>query len=103
MTKGTQQPPFSIRLAPELMARLEAAAKADMRSVSSEIAKRLHLSFETPKDALRDQFAMASLPAILDGSWPDLMLSPSHKLSPIENSAKFAYEVADAMLRARGE
>ena len=50
---------------------------------------------------LRDYFAAKAMQSVLDGSWPDLQLSPNHGLTPVENSAVFAYEIADAMLRAR--
>ena len=50
---------------------------------------------------LRDYFAAKAMQSVLDGSWPDLHLKPKQYLSPIENSAVFAYEIADAMLKAR--
>jgi len=52
---------------------------------------------------LRDYFAAKAMQSVLDGSWPDLQLSPKDKLTPVENSALFAYEIADAMLKARNE
>ena len=52
---------------------------------------------------LRDYFAAKTMQSVLDGSWPDLHLKPKQHLSPIENSAVFAYEIADAMLKARGD
>lgn len=51
--------------------------------------------------SLRDYFAAKALQSVLDGSWPDLQLSPKNHLTPVENSAVFAYEIADAMLKAR--
>ena len=50
---------------------------------------------------LRDYFAAKALPSLMEMSWPDLQLSPENGLTPIENCAKFAYEAADAMLKAR--
>lgn len=50
---------------------------------------------------LRDYFAAKALPAIMDGSWPDFEFTPQSGLTPIENCAAFAYEAADAMLKAR--
>lgn len=54
-----------------------------------------------PGITARDYFAAKALQSVLDGSWPDLQLSPKSGLTPIENSAVFAYEIADAMLAAR--
>lgn len=54
-----------------------------------------------PGMSLRDYFAAKAMQSVLDGSWPDLQLSPKNGLSPIENSAAFSYEIADAMLKAR--
>ena len=51
--------------------------------------------------SLRDYFAAKAMQSVLDGSWPDLQLSPQGGLSPVENSAVFAYQIADAMLKAR--
>jgi len=51
--------------------------------------------------ALRDYFAAKAMQSVLDGSWPDLQLVPQNGLEPIENSAMFAYQIADAMLKAR--
>jgi len=50
---------------------------------------------------LRDYFATSALQSVLDGSWPDLQLSPENGLSPIENSAVFSYQIVDAMIKAR--
>lgn len=50
--------------------------------------------------AKRDELAAMAMQSVLDGSWPDLHLKPKQHLSPIENSAVFAYEIADAMLKA---
>ena len=52
-------------------------------------------------EAKRDELAAMAMQSVLDGSWPDLDLKPKQHLSPIENSAVFAYEIADAMLKAR--
>ena len=51
-------------------------------------------------EAKRDELAAMAMQSVLDGSWPDLHLKPKQHLSPIENSAVFAYEIADAMLKA---
>jgi len=50
---------------------------------------------------LRDHFAGLAMQSVLDGSWPDLQLVPQNGLEPIENSAMFAYQIADAMIKAR--
>lgn len=50
---------------------------------------------------LRDYFAAQAMQSVLDGSWPDLQLVPKNGLEPIENSAIFAYQIADAMIKAR--
>jgi hypothetical protein len=54
-----------------------------------------------PGMSLRDYFAAKAMQSVLDGSWPDLQLKPKDKLTPVENSALFAYEIADAMMKAR--
>jgi hypothetical protein len=56
-----------------------------------------------PGMTLRDYFAAKAMQSVIDGSWPDLQLKPKDKLTPVENSALFAYEIADAMLKAREE
>ncbi len=49
----------------------------------------------------RDALAKAALPAAVATSWPDLDFRPVDGLSAIENCAVLAYQLADAMLRAR--
>jgi len=46
--------------------------------------------------SLRDQFAMAALPAFIDRVGRE-----SSRLRTVEDVAKSAYEIADAMLAAR--
>ena len=60
-----------------------------------------NMQWMQPGMTLRDYFAAKAMQSVLDGSWPDLHLKPKQHLSPIENSAVFAYEIADAMLKAR--
>ena len=60
-----------------------------------------NMQWMQPGMTLRDYFAAKAMQSVLDGSWPDLHLKPKQYLSPIENSAVFAYEIADAMLKAR--
>lgn len=50
---------------------------------------------------LRDYFAAKAMQSVLDGSWPELQLNPISGLTPVENSAIFAYKIADAMMAAR--
>ena len=50
---------------------------------------------------LRDYFAAKAMQSVLQTSWRDLDLKPKDGLSVIENSAVFAYEIADAMLKAK--
>lgn len=50
---------------------------------------------------LRDYFAAKAIPSMLEMCWADLQVQPESGLTPIENCAKFAYEAADAMLKAR--
>ena len=50
---------------------------------------------------VRDYFAAKAMQYVLGCSWPDLELSPINGLTPVENSARFAYDIADAMLKAR--
>ncbi len=44
-------PPFGLRLQPELKSKVEAAARANGRSLNSEIAARLDRSFRIADDA----------------------------------------------------
>lgn len=78
-----------------------ATCDAQHDNLAAAVGELRQMLVPVQMDYLRDQFAMAALPAILDGSWPDLHLSPVSHLSPVENSAKFAYQVAEAMLAAR--
>lgn len=59
--------------------------------------------FEVKVDSLtlRDYFAAKALTSMMEMSWPDLQLQPENGLTPMENCAKFAYQAADAMLKAR--
>lgn len=50
---------------------------------------------------LRDYLAAQALPGVLNASWHDLQFKPVNGLSTIENTAVLAYQVADAMLKAR--
>ena len=54
-----------------------------------------------PGMTLRDYFAAKAMQSVLQTSWRDLDLKPKDGLSVIENSAVFAYEIADAMLKAK--
>ena len=51
--------------------------------------------------SIRDYFAAKAMQSVLQTSWRDLDLKPKNGLSVIENSAVFAYEIADAMLKAK--
>lgn len=53
--------------------------------------------------SLRDYFAAAALPAVIGTtqSWKNLDFHPKNGLSNAENDALCAYQVADAMLKAR--
>lgn len=52
---------------------------------------------------LRDYFAAAALPAVIGTtqSWRNLDFVPTNGLTNSENDALCAYQVADAMLKAR--
>ncbi|NHC62900.1 hypothetical protein [Paenalcaligenes suwonensis] len=53
--------------------------------------------------ALRDQFAIAALTSGEAASWRDNDWTPHNGKTVIENMALCAYDIADAMLKARGE
>ena len=59
----------------------------------------------TDQKTLRDEFAMAALSGRMAGSypWSELGFKPQPFLTPIENEAVLAYQVADAMLAARAQ
>lgn len=52
---------------------------------------------------LRDAFAISALTSGQASNWRDNDYSPVNGLSIIENTARHAYEIADAMLRARSQ
>lgn len=54
-----------------------------------------------PGMTLRDHFAGMALASGLAGSWRDSDYRPLDGLSLIENTARCAYEYADAMIKAR--
>lgn len=87
MTSPIKNHPVSVRLPPDLQARLEAAAAADYRSLSSEMCKRLTKSFE-PGISLRDQLAMHAMPEVYQRV----------NSGGFARVAQLAYELADAML-----
>lgn len=92
MTSPIKNHPVSVRLPPDLQARLEAAAAADYRSLSSEMCKRLTKSFE-PGISLRDQLAMHAMPEIYQRV----------DAGGLSRIAQLAYELADDMLRERAK
>jgi len=52
--------------------------------------------------SLRDYFAAQAMQiASKDGSWRDNDYIPKNGLSFMENNARMAYQIADAMLKAR--
>lgn len=93
-----QLPSYPLRMTPELREQVEAAADTNGRSLNAEIVARLSAPLA---EQLRDKFAALALPAIMDGAWPDFQFKPQTGLTPIENCAAFAYQAADAMLKAR--
>jgi len=98
VTKTTLAKITTVRLPNELLERLEASAKADTRSISSEITKRLHLSFEAGRTALRDEFAAKAMQGFLSGH----VAHYGHDNHwPYQALASEAYDMADAMLKAR--
>ena len=62
---------------------------------------RMQRAESESRAALRDYLAAQALPGVLTTSWPDLHFKPINGLSAIENTAVLAYQVADAMLKAR--
>lgn len=52
--------------------------------------------------SLRDKFAEAALISGEAGNWRDNQYTPVDGLNIIENTARHAYLIADAMLKARG-
>lgn len=50
---------------------------------------------------LRDEFVMAALQSGDASSWRDNGYTPKNGLGIIENNARHAYQIADAMLAAR--
>ena len=66
--------------------------KIMMKQIQDEI--KAHAAWKESQSGLRDQFAMAALPA--------LIVDPDSVAYPIGH-AKLAYQYADAMLEARKE
>ena len=52
---------------------------------------------------LRDYFAAQALQIIAAGDWRGMEYTPVNGLSIIENNARFAYQIADAMLAERAK
>lgn len=73
---------------------------SEMTGIDSNGVERFDTE-ESGGMSLRDYFAAKAMQSVLDGSWPDLQLVPQSGLEPIENSAMFAYQIADAMIQAR--
>ena len=88
---------YPLRIAPELREALQRAADQNLRSLNAEIVARL-----TAAPSLRDDFAAKALPAVVS-SWLDLGFKPGNELSFAENTALCAYQLAEAMLKARAQ
>lgn len=86
-------PQINIRLPADLLARTEADAEANRRSLTAEIVARL----SGTQANLRDQIAMAALVALLT-SPRDPVGEPT-----APNFAYLAYAQADAMLAERAK
>lgn len=73
---------------------------AHKRRVEKSLERR-RIGSDRNLPTLRDRFAMAALPAVI-AAVCDGYISPRPNVAPTEIIADQAYEVADAMLTARG-
>lgn len=91
-------PQFKLRLTPELRDEIEAAAKANNRSMNAEIISRLTGEQRT----LRDQFAFDVMPTIIAMTNAGTIHLPTYHMgTSLVSLSEAAYELADAMLTQR--
>lgn len=83
---------YQLRLPDGMRDELRASAKSNGRTLNAEIVARLAEGGKT----LRDEFAMAALKGLLAGQFSD----PGHY--NLKELPEEAYEIANAMLAARG-
>lgn len=88
--------PFGLRMLPELREKIEAAAKASGRSMNAEVVARLDSTFSGGRD-LRDYFAAKAMVPLIGCLW-----SAEDPLAE-SSVSDAAYQLADAMLKARDE
>lgn len=90
---------FMLRLPDGMRDRIKADALANDRSMTAEIVARL----SGTQANLRDQFAMHAMGALIERSLASSMNGKNDPIDMIRQTAITAYQVADAMLAARGE
>jgi len=95
-----QIPPFGFRPSPELRAKLQASADKNGRSLNAELIVRLEVSLasESQCSTLRDELAGKALAAMI--AQPDKE-GANRGANGVHTLAAWAYEYADAMLKAR--
>ena len=59
--------------------------------------------FSEPSMTLRDYFAAKALPAAMTTPWSDIGYAPENGLTDIQQHARLAYQMADAMLAERAK
>lgn len=94
--ESKQQPPYPLRISPDLRRRLEEAADASRRSLNAEISERLERSFEAsgvPDAALMARLAKAEY----ESAFQELELYAA--LSDHAKTARALIAIADAVPR----